>query len=232
MKRRFFFFANGCFHYQVGEDSKSIRGSIVLEDINYYICKVKSDAMGKDPHLKDPLKGPVSFLIGSDRVWTLCCTNSKQLQQIEGLLAQSSPRSLTILIGGQLIRKVNLAYSIRRHGYLTSSLCGMKKFLLLCKSQDNILTLSKCIALSENIAQVENSLGLVKGNESAQFWVMAPAISDYDSKLHIFTVSHGQADDWIHAANWLPGIKKSGATSAKGKETPDLYRYQRQLEAA
>ena len=223
LKRRFFFFANGCFHYQVGEDSSSIRGSIVLEDINFYICKAKSDAMGEDPQLQAHTEGAGIILLGSDRVWTLCCTNSKQLQLIEGLLAQSSPRSLTILIGGRLIRKVNLAYSISRHGYLASSLCGTKKFLLLCKSQHNILTLVKCIALSENITQMENSLGLVKGKESAQFWVMAPAISDYDSKLHIFTVSHGQADDWVHAANWLPGIKMSGATSAKGKEAADLY---------
>ena len=138
------------------------------------------------------------------------------MQLIEGLLAQSSPRSLTILIGGQLIRKVNLAYSISRHGYLASSLCGTKKFLLLCKSQHNLLTLVKCIALSENITQVENSLGLVKRNESAQFWVMAPAISDYDSKLHIFTVSHGQVDDWVHAANWLPGIRSDDLQKERG----------------
>ena len=119
-----------------------------------------------------------------------------------GLLAQSSPRSLTILIDGQLIRKVNLAYSIRRHGYLTSSLCGMKKFFAVQVPRQYTYAV-EVYSLSENIAQVENSLGLVKRNESAQFWVMAPAISDYDSKLYIFTVSHGQAEDWIHAAKWL-----------------------------
>ena len=223
LKKRFFFFANGCLHYQVGEDSVKTRGSIDVEDINYYICKVKSDMMGKDTQLLPPTEGSGIIFIGNGRVWTLCCTNSKQLQLVEGLLAQRGPRSLMILKGGQLNRKVNLVYSINRYGYLVSSACGMKKFLLLCKSQDNVLTLMKCIALSENITQVENSLGLVKGEESAQFWVMAPAIENIDSKLHIFTVGNGKAEDWVNAANWLPGTNLGRATSANAKETPYLH---------
>ena len=84
-----------------------------------------------------------------------------------------------------LSRRVNLMVAVKNYGYLVSNPSGMKKMLMLCKLGRNLLTMTDCMQLSENITQISNSVGLVNNNNANQFWILRNN-NTFLNEIHVF----------------------------------------------
>ena len=228
LKRRFFFFANNCLHYQNEDTSKKINGTIDLENIEYYITRKKLNSLiNEEFQFESSIDTDGMILFGENRNWILACTTSNQLQLIETLLVQQKAQKLNILFDGMLSRRVNLMVAVKNYGYLVSNPSGMKKMLMLCKLDRNLLTMTDCMQLSENITQISNSVGLVNNNNANQFWILRNNNTFLNStpkrKLFIFTASDKSALEWVAAANWVSKIDTAQNSNSSMNGKNDVY---------
>ena len=117
--------------------------------------------------------------------------------------------------------------AVKNYGYLVSNPSGMKKMLMLCKLDRNLLTMTDCMQLSENITQISNSVGLVNNNNANQFWILRNNNTFLNStpkrKLSIFTASDKSALEWVAAANWVSKIDTAQNSNSSMNGKNDVY---------
>ena len=98
---------------------------------------------------------------------------------------------------------------------------------MLCKLDRNLLTMTDCMQLSENITQISNSVGLVNNNNANQFWILRNNNTFLNStpkrKLFIFTASDKSALEWVAAANWVSKIDTAQNSNSSMNGKNDVY---------